>query len=149
VVKVSPVLSADPRLIDGRPRHLRGQLTVVNAATKTLTFNVKPFEGQSANVTTASALVNSNTRYEINGKPFAGDAGLAALATRSRARWNIRSTRTISSAANSISTARPTTHPTSSRSMCAACSIPGTSWCHTRRVRRSLIRSIKHWHGTL
>ncbi|TXH02582.1 MAG: DUF4382 domain-containing protein [Nevskiaceae bacterium] len=85
VVKVSPVLGADPKLLDGRPRHLRGKVDAVDSTAQTLTFSVIPFDDDNGDATTPAAKnvvasVDGNTRYEINGHPYTGASGLSALA---------------------------------------------------------------------
>jgi len=88
-VVVSPVLVADTILEEPKPHRLRGLLGRVNQADNLFTVILRPFRHRPENgqqndrkndFGQLKAHVGDNTSYEIDGRMYAGDAGLAALA---------------------------------------------------------------------
>jgi hypothetical protein len=79
---VSPTLVASVVPIDNKQIRVRGEISAVDTANSDYTVNVDPFHDNDGN--RLSPLVvhtTDSTTFEINGKPFAGAAGLAQLAT--------------------------------------------------------------------
>jgi hypothetical protein len=79
---VSPTLVADVVPIDNKQIRVRGEISAVDTAHSDYTVNVDPFHDHDGNKVSPLVVHTTNsTTFEINGKPFAGAAGLAQLAT--------------------------------------------------------------------
>jgi hypothetical protein len=80
-VTVNPVLVASVVAPDHKELRIRGALVSVDTAAKSYVVNVKPFEEKSADTTSPlTVLTTDTTTFEIDGKPYTGADGLAALA---------------------------------------------------------------------
>ncbi|HZE44989.1 MAG TPA: hypothetical protein VE058_14450 [Steroidobacteraceae bacterium] len=79
---VSPTLVASVVPIDNKQIRVRGEISAVDAANSDYTINVDPFHDNDGNKLSPLVVhTTDSTTFEINGKPFAGAAGLAQLAT--------------------------------------------------------------------
>src|SRR5258708_5835480 len=79
---VSPTLVASVVPIDNKQIRVRGEISAVDAANNDYTINVDPFHDNDGNKLSPLVVhTTDSTTFEINGKPFAGAAGLAQLAT--------------------------------------------------------------------
>jgi hypothetical protein len=79
---VSPTLVASVVPIDNKQIRVRGEISAVDTANSDYTVNVDPFHDSGGNKLSPLVVHTSDsTTFEINGKPFAGAAGLAQLAT--------------------------------------------------------------------
>ena len=79
---VSPTLVASVVPIDNKQIRVRGEISAVDTAGNDYTVNVDPFHDNDGNKFSALVVhTTDSTTFEINGKPFAGAAGLAQLAT--------------------------------------------------------------------
>jgi len=78
---VSPTLVADVVPIDNKQIRVRGEISAVDTANNDYTVNVDPFHDNDGNKLSPLVVdTTGSTTFEINGKPFAGAAGLAQLA---------------------------------------------------------------------
>ncbi len=81
-VIVKPVLLADTLLEEPKPHRLRGLLGRVNEAENTFAVRLRPFRHRLDNrFGKLNVHTSSRTLYEINGEVYAGDTGLAQLAS--------------------------------------------------------------------
>ena len=79
---VSPTLVASVVPIDSKQIRVRGEISAVDTANSDYTVNVHPFHDNDGNKLSPLVVhTTDSTTFEINGKPFAGAAGLAQLAT--------------------------------------------------------------------
>jgi hypothetical protein len=79
---VSPTLVASVVPIDNKQMRVRGEISAVDTANSDYTVNVHPFHDNDGNKLSPLVVhTTDSTTFEINGKPFAGAAGLAQLAT--------------------------------------------------------------------
>jgi hypothetical protein len=79
---VSPAIVASVVPIDNKQIRVRGEISAVDTASNDYTVNVDPFHDNDGNKFSALVVhTTDSTTFEINGKPFAGAAGLAQLAT--------------------------------------------------------------------
>jgi hypothetical protein len=79
---VSPTLVASVVPIDNKQMRVRGEISAVDTANSDYTVNVDPFHDNDGNKLSPLVVhTTDSTTFEINGKPFAGAAGLAQLAT--------------------------------------------------------------------
>jgi hypothetical protein len=79
---VSPALVASVVPIDSKQIRVRGEISAVDTAGSDYTVNVDPFHDHDGNKFSPLVVhITDATTFEINGKPFAGAAGLAQLAT--------------------------------------------------------------------
>jgi len=79
---VSPTLVASVVPIDNKQIRVRGGISEVDAAHSTYTVNVNPFHDHDGDKLSPVVVhTTDSTTFEINGKPFAGAAGLTQLAT--------------------------------------------------------------------
>jgi hypothetical protein len=79
---VSPTLVASVVPIDNKQIRVRGAISAVDTANSDYTVNVDPFHDHDGNKLSPLVVHTTDaTTFEINGKPFAGAAGLAQLAT--------------------------------------------------------------------
>jgi hypothetical protein len=78
---VSPTLVASVVPIDNKHIRVRGAIFAVDTANSDYTVNVDPFHDNDDNKLSPLVVhTTDSTTFEINGKPFAGAAGLAQLA---------------------------------------------------------------------
>jgi hypothetical protein len=79
---VSPTIVASVVPIDNKQIRVRGEISAVDTANSDYTVNVDPFHDNDGNKLSPLVVhATDSTTFEINGKPFAGAAGLAQLAT--------------------------------------------------------------------
>jgi hypothetical protein len=79
---VSPTLVASVVPMDNKQIRVRGAISAVDTANNDYTTNVDPFHDHDGNKLSPLVVhTTDSTTFEINGKPFAGAAGLAQLAT--------------------------------------------------------------------
>ncbi|HXI49267.1 MAG TPA: hypothetical protein VNH39_11845, partial [Steroidobacteraceae bacterium] len=78
---VSPTLVASVVPIDNKQIRVRGTISTVDTANSDYTVNVNPFHDHGDKHSPLVVHTTDTTTFEINGKPFAGAAGLAQLAT--------------------------------------------------------------------
>jgi hypothetical protein len=79
---VSPTLVASVVPMDNKQIRVRGAIAAVDTANSDYTINVDPFHDHDGNKLSPLVVhTTDSTTFEINGKPFAGAAGLAQLAT--------------------------------------------------------------------
>ena len=79
---VSPTLVASVVPIDNKPIRVRGTIAAVDTANSDYTVNVDPFHNHDDDKLSPLVIhTTDTTTFEIDGKPFAGAAGLAQLAT--------------------------------------------------------------------
>jgi hypothetical protein len=79
---VSPTLVASVVPMDNKQIRVRGAISAVDTANSDYTMNVDPFHDHDGNKLSPLVVhTTDSTTFEINGKPFAGAAGLAQLAT--------------------------------------------------------------------
>jgi hypothetical protein len=79
---VSPTLVASVVPIDNKQIRVRGEISAVDTTNSDYTVNVDPFHDNDGNKLSPLVVhTTDSTTFEINGKPFAGAAGLAQLAT--------------------------------------------------------------------
>jgi hypothetical protein len=79
---VSPTIVASAVPIDNKQIRVRGEISAVDTANSDYTVNVDPFHDNDGNKLSPLVVhTTDSTTFEINGKPFAGAAGLAQLAT--------------------------------------------------------------------
>jgi hypothetical protein len=79
---VSPTLVASVVPIDNKQIRVRGAISAVDTANSDYTVNVHPFHDHDGDKLSPLVVhTTDSTTFEINGKPFAGAAGLAQLAT--------------------------------------------------------------------
>ena len=79
---VSPTLVASVVPIDNKQIRVRGAISAVDTADSNYTVNVDPFHDHDGDKLSALVVhATDSTTFEINGKPFAGAAGLSQLAT--------------------------------------------------------------------
>jgi hypothetical protein len=78
---VSPTLVASVVPIDNKQIRVRGAISAVDTVNSDYTINVDPFHDHDGNKLSPLVVhITDSTTFEINGKPFAGAAGLAQLA---------------------------------------------------------------------
>jgi hypothetical protein len=78
---VSPTIVASAVPIDNKQIRVRGEISTVDTANSDYTVNVDPFHDNDGNKLSPLVVhTTDSTTFEINGKPFAGAAGLAQLA---------------------------------------------------------------------
>jgi hypothetical protein len=78
---VSPTLLASVVPMDNKQIRVRGAISAVDTANSDYTMNVDPFHDHDGNKLSPLVVhTTDSTTFEINGKPFAGAAGLAQLA---------------------------------------------------------------------
>ena len=79
---VSPTLVASVVPIDNKQIRVRGAISAVDTGNSDYTVNVDPFHDHDGNKLSPLVVhTTDSTTFEINGKPFAGAAGLAQLAS--------------------------------------------------------------------
>jgi hypothetical protein len=79
---VSPTLVASVVPIDNKQIRVRGAISSVDTANNVYTVSVDPFHDHDGDKLSPLVIhTTDSTTFEINGKPFAGTAGLAQLAT--------------------------------------------------------------------
>ena len=79
---VSPTLVASVVPIDNKRIRVRGTISAVDTANSDYTVNVDPFHDHDGDKLSPLVIhTTDSTTFEINGKPLAGAAGLAQLAT--------------------------------------------------------------------
>jgi hypothetical protein len=78
---VSPTIVASVVPIDNKQIRVRGEISAVDTGNSDYTVNVDPFHDNDGNKLSPLVVhTTDSTTFEINGKPFAGAAGLAQLA---------------------------------------------------------------------
>jgi hypothetical protein len=83
-VTVDPFLSVTPSLDTSREHRVRGLLSNVDAASGVVTLAVRPFDRNDGDFGRIEFATDGETRYEIDGVSYVGDAGFTvftALAT--------------------------------------------------------------------
>lgn len=79
LVVAEPVLIADPDLFDEKDRRARGPLLDVDLAGGTYTIALRPFRRLGGDFGRLRIVTDADTRFEIDGQPYASDEGLRAL----------------------------------------------------------------------
>lgn len=83
-VTVRPFVVATPTPYDTAPIRGRGAFAYVDAGKSNLTVNLRPFDDNVNNPVGALTVnTSSSTYFDIDGTPYTGSAGLAALAQQS------------------------------------------------------------------
>jgi len=78
-VSVQPFLSVTPSLDTTREHRVRGLLTSVDQATGIVTIDVRPFDRDDGDFGQIKFGTSADTKYEINGTEYFGDAGFTAF----------------------------------------------------------------------
>lgn len=80
LVTVEPFMLATAELDDEREHRVRGLLVEANEARALVTLNVRPMRHRRGQFGQFTFGVDDETRYEINGEEYTGDAGLTQMA---------------------------------------------------------------------
>jgi len=80
LVTVEPFMLASAELDDEREHRVRGLLIDADEQTSLVTLNVRPMRHRRGQFGEFTFAVNDDTRYEINGEEYSGEAGLAQMA---------------------------------------------------------------------
>jgi len=79
-VTVSPTLVASVVPADNKQVRVRGGLVSASTTANDFVLNVQPFHEQSKTTGQVTVGVSTSTTYQVNGMPYVGAAGLAAIA---------------------------------------------------------------------
>ncbi len=83
-VTVKPFLVATARPADTAPVRAEGTFVYANVGGSNFTENIRPFDDSySSSVGALTVNINASTYFDIDGTPYAGAAGLAAMAAQS------------------------------------------------------------------
>lgn len=79
LVTVEPFMLAEAELDLEREHRVRGLMTGIDLDASSITLSVRPMRLKQGEFGQFTLAVDSDTRYEINGEEFSGEAGLSAL----------------------------------------------------------------------
>jgi len=113
-VTVTPALVASLEFIDEKDLRLRGPLVSVDPAAGTYVVDVRPFNLREHRFGQVTVHTDADTAFEINGTPYVGSAGLAALSAAG-----------VGTATAAFGTLTPSTHEFNAESVRAGTSVPG------------------------